>query len=98
MVRLVDLFPRPVTGLVAPGGDWNDITQFFSTDNVPSQMAIGIDAASHRPPVIYAEGMPFRRKQILARLRYGHWFHFLVHARWSTGPDGSYRCGLTGRR
>ncbi|MGC1801302.1 MAG: heparin lyase I family protein, partial [Solirubrobacterales bacterium] len=89
-------FPGPSQDWWHQGGDWNDITQFFSTDNVPSQMAIGIDAARHSPPVIYAEGMPFRRKQILAPLRYGHWFHFLVHARWSTGPDGFVQMWLDG--
>jgi hypothetical protein len=40
--------------------------------------------------------MPFRRKRILASLRYGHWFHFLVHARWSTGPDGFVEMWLDG--
>ena len=59
-------FPGPSQDWWRQGGDWNDITQFFSTDNVPSQMAIGIDATHRRSPVIYAEGMPFRRKRILA--------------------------------
>ena len=51
-------------------------------------MAIGVDATHRRSPVIYTEGMPFRRKRILATLRYNHWYHFLVHARWSTGSNG----------
>jgi hypothetical protein len=42
--------------------------------------------------------MPFSRKQILAKLRYGHWFHFLVHARWSTGSDGFIELWLDGTR
>jgi hypothetical protein len=61
-------------------------------------MDIGIDAANRRPPVIYADGMPFRRKRILAKLRYDHWFHFLVHARWSTGSDGFVEIWLDGKR
>jgi polysaccharide lyase-like protein len=91
-------FPGPSQDWWHQGGDWNDITQFSSTDNVPSQMAIGIDAATRRPPVIYAEGMPFQRKHILAQLRYDHWFHFLVHARWSTGSDGFVELWLNGRK
>jgi polysaccharide lyase-like protein len=91
-------FPGPSQDWWHRGGDWNDITQFSSTDNVPSQMAIGIDAANRRPPVLYAEGMPFQRKRILAKLRYGHWFHFLVHARWSTGSDGFVEMWLDGKR
>ena len=43
-------------------------------------------------------GMPFQRKRILAKLRYGHWFHFLVHARWSTGSDGFVEMWLDGKR
>lgn len=81
-------FPGPSQDWWHRGGDWNDITQFSSTDNVPSQMAIGVDATHRRSPVIYTEGMPFRRKRILATLRYNHWYHFLVHARWSTGSNG----------
>lgn len=90
-------FPGPPQAWWHAGGDWNDITQFFSTDNVPSQLTIGIDAANRRSPAIYAEGIPLRRKRILASLRYGHWFHFLVHARWSTGPDGFVEMWLDGR-
>jgi hypothetical protein len=90
-------FPGPSQDWWHRGGDWNDITQFFSTDNVPSQMMIGIDAADYRSPVIYAEGMPFARKRVLTRLRYNHWFHFVVHARWSTGSDGYVQIWLDGR-
>jgi len=81
-------FPGPSQDWWHRGGDWNDITQFSSTDNVPSQMAIGIDAADYTSPVIYTEGMPFARKRILGTLQYDHWYHFLVHARWSTGSNG----------
>jgi hypothetical protein len=91
-------FPGPPQSWWHRGGDWNAITQFFSTDNVPSQMGIGIDAAGYRPPAIYAEGMPFARKRILTRLRYNHWFHFLVHARWSTASDGYIEIWVDGRR
>jgi Polysaccharide lyase len=91
-------FPRPSQNWWHQGGDWNDITQFSSTDNVPSQMAIGIDAAHRRSPVIYTEGMPFRRKRILGSLRYGHWYHFLVHARWSSGSNGYVEMWLDGRK
>lgn len=91
-------FPGPSQNWWHRGGDWNDITQFFSTDNVPSQLAIGIDAADYRSPVIYAEGMPFARKRILGRLRYNHWFHFLAHARWSTGSSGYMEIWLDGRK
>lgn len=91
-------FPGPSQNWWHRGGDWNDITQFSSTDNVASQLAIGIDAANYRSPVIYAEGMPFARKRILSRLRYGHWFHFLVHARWSTGSSGYVEIWLDGKR
>jgi hypothetical protein len=72
--------------------------QFSSTDNVPSQMAIGIDAADYHSSVIYTEGMPFRRKQILAKLRYDHWYHFLVHARWSTRSRGYVEMWLDGKK
>jgi hypothetical protein len=91
-------FPGPSQNWWHRGGDWNDITQFTSTDNVPSQMAIGIDAANYPSPVIYAEGMPFRRKHILATLRYDHWYHFLVHARWSTGSRGYVEMWLDGKK
>jgi hypothetical protein len=91
-------FPGPSQNWWHRGGDWNDITQFFSTDNVPSQMAIGIDAADYPSPVIYTEGMPFRRKRILTTLRYNHWYHFLVHARWSTGSDGYVEMWLDGMK
>ena len=89
-------FPGPSQNWWHRGGDWNDITQFFSTDNVPSQMQIGIDAADYPSPVIYTEGMPFRRKRILTTLRYNHWYHFLVHARWSTASDGYVAMWLDG--
>jgi hypothetical protein len=91
-------FPGPSQNWWRGGGDWNDITQFFSTDNVPSQLYIGIDATDRRRPVIYAQGMPLRQKRIIGRLRYDHWFHFLVHARWSTGSDGFVEMWLDGRR
>jgi Polysaccharide lyase len=81
-------FPGPSQDWWHAGGNWNAITQFSSTDNVPSQLAIGIDATRRRSPVIYAEGMPFRRKRILTRLRYNHWYRFLVHVRWSTRSNG----------
>jgi hypothetical protein len=81
-------FPGPSQNWWHRGGDWNDITQFSSTDNVPSQMAIGIDA----------EGMPFHRKRILATLRYDHWYHFLVHARWSTRSRGYMEIWLDGTK
>jgi polysaccharide lyase-like protein len=91
-------FPGPAQDWWHRGGDWNDITQFMSTDNVASQLAIGIDAADYRSPVIYAEGMPLARKRILARLRYDHWFHFLVHARWSTRSSGYMEMWVDGRK
>jgi hypothetical protein len=90
-------FPGPAQDWWHRGGDWNTITQFQSTDNVPSQMGIGIDAANYRSPRIYTEGMPFRRKRILATLRYDHWYHFLVHARWSTGSNGYVEMWLDGK-
>jgi Polysaccharide lyase len=91
-------FPGPPQDWWDRGGDWNNITQFSSTDNVPSQMAIGIDASHRRSSLIYAEGMPFRRKRILATLRYNHWYKFLVHARWSIGSDGFVEMWLDGKR
>lgn len=91
-------FPGPSQDWWHRGGDWNDITQFSSTDNVPSQMAIGIDATHRRRPVIYVEGMPFRHKRILAPLRYRHWYRFLVHARWSTNPSGYAELWLDGKK
>jgi len=91
-------FPGPSQDWWHRGGDWNDITQFSSTDNVPSQLAIGVDARSHRSPVIYAEGKPFARKRIMTRLRYDHWYHFVVHAHWSTGSNGYVEMWLDGKQ
>jgi hypothetical protein len=91
-------FPGPSQDWWHRGGDWNDITQFSSTDNVPSQLAIGVDATHRRSPVIYAEGKPFARKRIMARLRYDHWYHFVVHARWSTGSRGYVEVWLDGKQ
>jgi hypothetical protein len=91
-------FPGPSQDWWHRGGDWNNITQFSSTDNVPSQMVIGIDAVRIRSPLIYAAGMPLARKRILAKLRYDHWYHFLVHARWSTGSNGYVEMWLDGRK
>jgi hypothetical protein len=91
-------FPGPSQDWWHSGGDWNAITQFSSTDNVSSQMGIGIDATRRRSPVIYTEGMPFRRKRILAALKYNHWYRFLVHARWSTGSTGYVEMWLDGKR
>jgi hypothetical protein len=90
--------PGPSQDWWHEGGDWNDITQFSSTDNVSSQMVIGIDATRSRSPRIYIEGMPFRRKRILAPLRYSHWYRFLIHARWSTGSNGSMEMWLDGKQ
>jgi hypothetical protein len=90
--------PGPSQDWWHAGGDWNDITQFSSTDNVSSQMVFGIDATRPGSPRIYVEAMPFRRKRILARLRYSQWYRFLVHARWSTGSDGYVEIWLDGKR
>lgn len=90
--------PGPSQDWWHEGGDWNNITQFQSTDNVPSQMRIGIDATRLRSPRIYIEGMPFRRKRVIASLRYGHWYRFLIHAHWSTGSNGYVEMRLDGKR
>jgi Polysaccharide lyase len=33
----------------------------------------------------------------IIKLRYDRWFHFLVHARWSTGSDGFVEMWLDGK-
>jgi len=78
-------FPGPTQTWWSQGGDWNDITQFFSTDNVASQLYLGIDATNGTPR-IYVGGMPLG-KRILTTLQYDHWYHFIVHAKWSTNPN-----------
>lgn len=84
------------------GGDFNDVIQFGQYQGgASSWMYMGVDAtpatvSQYGAPALFAEGPGIpaaccgRNKVILAPLQYGHWFHFVVEARWSQNPAVGY--------
>ena len=77
-------FPGPTQQWWSQGGDWNDITRSSRPTMSSAQLYLGVDATAATPR-IFAEGMPLG-KRILATLQYDHWYHFIVHAKWSVDP------------
>jgi hypothetical protein len=81
-------------------GDWNVITQFQSVDWT-AWMGIGIDQTTDyypdpAPKIYFGWGGDPHRinghgKELLADpLQYDHWYHFVVHAKWSTDPAAGF--------
>jgi chitodextrinase len=65
------------------GGDWNDITQFQATDDSGGYLHLGVDATSGSAR-IYLDAN--KAHYDFGALQYDHWYHFVVHAKWSTDP------------
>jgi hypothetical protein len=68
------------------GDDWNDFTQFeFYNSNTGASGAyiyFGI-AANNGTPKIFMDG-PNGHTILVNPLQFDHWYHFVVHAVWST--------------
>jgi hypothetical protein len=79
------------------GGDWNAITQFQSLDNSGGFIGLGINAADYNPAQLQIEGGPTGRRP-LGAVQYDHWYHFVVHARWSTGASGLFELWQDGSK
>jgi Polysaccharide lyase len=82
-------FPGPSQDWWPKYGDYNDFTQFGQYPDGTRWLYFGIDArrAYWAHPVLFVEGPPLSRKQIISKpIRYDHWYHFIVEARWSHDP------------
>jgi hypothetical protein len=89
-------FPGPSQQFWPNGDDWNDFVQFFSTDG-NAWMYFGI-AANNGTPKIYSDG-PYGHIILANPLAYDHWYHFVVHAVWSTDPSvGVFEVWLDGQK
>jgi hypothetical protein len=73
------------------GGDWNDIVQFQSVDWT-AWMYLGVDQGNYTPGstsifLNWGDAGPSRRHLIVANpIQYDHWYHFVLHAKWSIDP------------
>lgn len=76
------------------GDDWNDVFQFFDETNQEAFIYGGI-AANDGTPALYTDG-PWGHKIIGDPLKYNHWYHFVVHAKWSTTSNGFWNLRLDG--
>lgn len=76
------------------GDDWNVLFQFFDQANVQAFIYGGV-AANDGTPALYTDG-PWGHKIIADPLQYNHWYHFVVHAKWSL-TAGSWELRLDGK-
>jgi len=70
------------------GGDWNDIVQFQSVDWT-AWMYMGVDQGNYTPgstSIFLNWGSGNRHHVLVNPLLYDHWYHFVMHAKWSTDP------------
>jgi hypothetical protein len=93
-------FPGPEQKWWSQGGDWNAITQFQSTDNSGGWIGFGVDATTAHgahPPYIFMDAPTGH--YTLARLRYDHWYHFVLRVRWSPDPStGFFQLWVSGAK
>lgn len=88
-------FPGPTQTWWAGGSSFNDTFQFFDKANVQAFIIGGVDATPGHP-TIYDDG-PFGHTTLADPLLYNHWYHFVVHAKWSTDPTvGFWQLWLDG--
>jgi hypothetical protein len=68
-----------------PNGDgWNDFVQFFSTGG-SAWIYLGIGANNGTPKIV--SNGPWGNLPVINPLVEDHWYHFVVHAIWSTDPN-----------
>jgi hypothetical protein len=77
-------FPGPSQQFWPNGDGWNDFVQFFSTGG-SAWIYLGIGANNGTPKII--SNGPWGNTPILTPLQFDHWYHFVVHAIWSTDPS-----------
>jgi hypothetical protein len=92
-------FPGPSQDWWPRHADYNDWTQLGQYPNGTDWIRFGIDATSrtvarYGAPALFAEGpgLPYcsscsRNKKYFGAIRYGHWYHVIVEARWSHDPS-----------
>jgi polysaccharide lyase-like protein len=70
------------------GGDWNDIAQFQSVDWT-AWMYLGVDQGNYTPGTtsIFLNWGSRGHFVVANPLQYDHWYHFVLHAKWSIDPS-----------
>jgi hypothetical protein len=73
------------------GGDFNDIAQFQSVDWT-AFLYLGVDQGNYTPgstSIFLDLGVPGARQHFVVAnpIQYDHWYHFVLHAKWSTDPS-----------
>jgi len=87
-------FPGPSQQWWSRGGDWNDFTQFGSNDGSGGWLTFGVDDTSGTPQIFMDAPTGHYG---LANLQYDHWYHFVLHVKWSTDPSvGAFELWLDG--
>jgi hypothetical protein len=78
-----------------PGGDWNVFTDFHNPGACESNVEFGIDNTSWTPQIYYddttfATGSchtAASHNKTEFPLAYDHWYHFVLHVKWSSNPS-----------
>jgi hypothetical protein len=99
--------------LIAPGsvlhfGDWNDLTSWHQTGPVcPAPVHVAINGSTRElrldawggPLNARVCSNPYRKTWNLGKLRFGKWYDFVLHVKWSARPDvGEIEMWINGRR
>jgi polysaccharide lyase-like protein len=80
--------------------DWNLFTQFHQPGTGSPQVSFGVDPSQAMnsqttcaSPALYfkEDAGPQLKKQVVGpHIQYGHWYHFVFHAKWSAQPNGGF--------
>jgi hypothetical protein len=87
-------FPGPSQQWWSKGGDWNAFTQFASTDGSGGWLGFGVDDTTGTPRIFMDAPTGH---YTLTNLQYDHWYHFVLHVKWSTSSSvGLFELWLDG--
>jgi hypothetical protein len=72
--------------------DWNLITQFHGPGSTSGEVVVGVDATSSAStPALYFKVDSGTLKQRIANpIQWGHWYHFVLHVKWSTSSSAGF--------
>ena len=81
------------TGWWATGGDFNVFTQFHGPGAAGAQEQFGVDDTSGTPRLYFEvdtrqNGGSDYQKWPLGSLQFEHWYHYVLHVKWSTSSSG----------
>jgi hypothetical protein len=74
------------------GGDWNDFTQFQGGGSVGGVEYLDVNSTGAQPHL----QLEWNGRHDLGVLKFDHWYHFIVHAKWAENSTGIFQVYVDG--